>query len=48
MGRFWDDPRTIAKADGPRAHGYRSIALAAYRVFLFSVIDKSCTLLRRE
>jgi hypothetical protein len=41
MGRFWDDPRTIAKADGPRARGYRSIALAAYRVFLFSSSTKA-------
>ena len=41
MGRFWDDPRTIAKADEPRARGYMSIALAAYPVFLFSSSTKA-------
>jgi hypothetical protein len=41
MGRFWEDPRTIAKADGPRARGYRSIGLAAYRGFLFSSSTKA-------
>jgi hypothetical protein len=40
-GPFLGRPRAIAKADGPRACGYRSIALAAYRVFLFSSSTKA-------
>jgi hypothetical protein len=48
MGRRWGEPRATAKAATPPPRGYRSIALGAYRVFLFlssaqvTDVDTSC------
>jgi len=36
----WRNLRAIAKADGPQARGYRSIALARVSRISFLVIDK--------
>jgi hypothetical protein len=48
MGRFWDDPRIIAKADGHGPGGLQEHCSCRVSDSSLFVIDKSCPLLRRR
>jgi len=47
MGRFCQDPRTIAKAAGPRGPWLQEHCSCRISGISLFVIDKSCPLLRR-